>query len=273
MSNLSGLLNGSVLILAPHMDDEILGCGGTMALHSDRRRVFVAYATDGRRLPGMKDAGPGKVNGRDLAEIRADESRAALGVLGIPPENARFLGFPAGDLRVRRYDLVMAIERLVEEIRPTHVFVPFRYDQHPDHLILNNVSREALAHSVHSATLLEYFVYFKLRMLAGGDIRKLIRPEYLQTVDISPASELKRKALNCFESQVKIFFPGQKNPVFSTGLLDEFSRGPELFMQWPGSVSSREVFTMSPDWVRFVHAVEPPLKRNKDKLLMALGIK
>lgn len=273
MSNLSGLLNGNVLILAPHMDDEILGCGGTMALHSDRSRVFVAYATDGRRLPGMKDAGPGKVNGRDLAEIRADESRAALAVLGVSSDNARFLGFTAGDLRARYYDLVAAIERLVEQIKPAHVFVPFRYDQHPDHIILNIACREALAHGIRSVTMLEYFVYFKLRMLAGGDLRKLIRPEYLQTVHISSVSEKKRKALNCFESQVKIFFPGQKNPVFSTGLLEEFSRGPELFMQWPGSVSSREIFTVSPDWIRFVHAVEPLLKRNKDKLLMALGVK
>ena len=271
MSNQTDFLSGNILVIAPHMDDEILGCGGTVALLPDRRRVFVAYATDGRRIPGMRDAPPSGPGGRDPAATRADEAKSALATLGIPVENARFLAFSADDLRRRRHDLVSAIKRLFDEIRPASILVPFRYDQHRDHIILNAVGREVRADSARDSVLLEYFVYYRFRLLPGGDIRRAIRPEFLHTVDISSVAEIKRKALNCFESQVTAFCPGQKKAVLSPELIEAFAMGPELFVRWPASASAREVFSVSSGWVRFVHAVEPFLKWNKDRLMMALG--
>ena len=45
------LLSSNVLVIAPHMDDEILGCGGLMLLHEDKRRIQCIYASDGSKSP------------------------------------------------------------------------------------------------------------------------------------------------------------------------------------------------------------------------------
>src|SRR3954462_15357013 len=68
-----------LLVLAPHPDDEVIGCGGLVALHlRDGRKVHVVVATDGAQ------AG-------DAAQREA-ESRAALATLG--DATIEFLSFP-----------------------------------------------------------------------------------------------------------------------------------------------------------------------------------
>ena len=94
----SDLVHGTVLVTVPHFDDEVLGCGGTLAALADKSKVRVVYATSGRgsenlSLPGVK-ADPSL----DMGEIRRKESLAALEKLGIPPGHARFLG-------VREYEV------------------------------------------------------------------------------------------------------------------------------------------------------------------------
>ncbi|CAH2599104.1 PIG-L family deacetylase [Rhodovastum atsumiense] len=78
-----------VLVLAPHPDDETLGCGGLIAtLRARGQRVHVAVLTDGsgshpdsRRFPPAR-----------LARLRAREVTAALQVLGVRAEDISFLG-------------------------------------------------------------------------------------------------------------------------------------------------------------------------------------
>ena len=80
-----------LLVLAPHPDDEVIGCGGLLALHlRDGRQVRVVIATDGA------EAGN--------AEVREQESQRALLVLGIVPTD--FLHFPD--------------RRLADQIDPLH---------------------------------------------------------------------------------------------------------------------------------------------------------
>jgi len=269
----SELFTGNVLILAPHMDDEVLGCGGSVALLPDKDRVFVAYATDGRMLPGMIDPGQTTVNGRDLGAVRVEETKAALGVLGVPPGNASFLGFPVGTVSSHEREVVAAVRRLIDEIKPDQILVPFRFDQHPDHVALNKACRAAHQESGSKAQWYEYFIYFRMKLLHGGDIRQCIHPEHLSRFDITSVSDTKRKALECFTSQVTVFFPGQKGPVFSPTMVDSFVAGPEMFLKWPAALHEKQIFTVSPAWIRIVHCIEPILKWNKDKLLMALGRK
>src|SRR5436190_24069407 len=68
-----------LLVLAPHPDDEVIGCGGLVALHlREGRKVRVVVATDGGQ------AGD--------AATRQRESRAALASLG--DAEIEFLNFP-----------------------------------------------------------------------------------------------------------------------------------------------------------------------------------
>ena len=88
-----------VLVIAPHPDDEVLGCGGVLALHAMRGdRVRVVVLTDGAA-------------GGD-AEAREAETRAAATVLGL--EQVEFLGLEDGGLECDP-DLVMRLSELLIE--------------------------------------------------------------------------------------------------------------------------------------------------------------
>src|SRR5882724_2841134 len=73
--------SGKILVLAPHMDDETLGCGGTIARHAQAGAdVAVVFLTDGRYGSGAIAALPEPERGRrqrEYVEIRKEEARCA----------------------------------------------------------------------------------------------------------------------------------------------------------------------------------------------------
>src|SRR5208283_1519588 len=72
----------SVLVLAPHMDDEVIGCGGTLAKHAARgASITVAFLTDG--AAGGTVADGDDRSGACLTGTRKREAHLALATLGI----------------------------------------------------------------------------------------------------------------------------------------------------------------------------------------------
>jgi LmbE family N-acetylglucosaminyl deacetylase len=265
------LLHGTVLVTVPHFDDETLGCGGTLAGLADKSKVHVVYATSGRgsenlSLPGVK-ADPSL----DMGEIRRKESLAALEKFGIPPGNARFLGVREYKVAAHLGEVRAKLYAILDELKPDFVLTPFRYDRHTDHVALSRVTR-SLAQE-RRTPVLEYFVYYRWKMLASGDVRACIRPEHLVSVDIRAQSQVKRESLNCFTSQTTLFHPWQVRPVLSAELIDEVSAGPECFLRAAPEAGDSDLFTISPLWIRAVHAIEPVLKRKKDQISFMLRSK
>lgn len=116
----------SVLVIAPHPDDEVLACGGTLALLRQRNcRVHVVVVTDGAR------GDPLNYSEEDVAIRRAEESRSALRRLGI--EDVHFLGYPDGDFRDA--DGVQAkLLELLDGLDPDWLLLPSPLDYHRDHV-------------------------------------------------------------------------------------------------------------------------------------------
>ncbi len=115
-----------VLVVSPHMDDEVMACGGSLLLHrqlhSDVRVVYVSDSTAGLRDP----VAAGRLHATRHAEMT--EVRAVLQL-----DSVIELGFPDGKLV--RYEREIA-ERLAQELKefaPTLVFCPFPLDGHGDH--------------------------------------------------------------------------------------------------------------------------------------------
>ncbi len=80
-----------LLVLAPHADDELLGCGGAIAEAGARgHAVFVAILTDG----GMSHPRSRRWPMARLVAARQDEARAATAILGLPADRLTFLGQP-----------------------------------------------------------------------------------------------------------------------------------------------------------------------------------
>jgi LmbE family N-acetylglucosaminyl deacetylase len=259
------VFQGVVVITVPHMDDEVLACGGTIARLPQKDQIHLIYATDGSRspapaLPGFDAASP------DLGLIREQESRAALKLLGVPEKNLHFLGFPEARLKAWTEEYRRSLIELIRTINPDHVITPFRYDRHPDHLVVNRATTEALRRGDFSAKLSEYFVYYRWRLLPGGDVRKYIRPDHLIRINIEHESATKRLALDCFRSQTTKLYSWQDRPILPQTSLDEVCRNPELFLRYDPLFSGTSIFVKAHRWIQFVHLIETPPKKKKDKV-------
>ena len=114
----------NAVILAPHPDDELLSCGGTiMKLASHGWKVYWIIATE---LKEKDKSSIAKI------ERRAQEIEEISNKLNI--EKCFQLKFPAGKLHSGMVpEMVSAISELFDKIKPENVFLPFPGDAHTDH--------------------------------------------------------------------------------------------------------------------------------------------
>lgn len=252
---------GSVMIVAPHMDDEALACGGLIASLKQKDKIFIIYATDGMKSPAP--IFPGDSITPDLGKIRMQEAISAMSALGVPEKNLRFLGLPEARLGENDSVLLDLLMRSIKEINPENICIPFRYDRHPDHLAINHALTEAYVEGQYRARLYEYFIYHRWRLLPKGNIRLYINPEHMVEIDTLEVSDKKRMALDMYKSQTTLFYAWQTRPILTPLLLDEESYQPEFFLVFQPSFRGAAVFTSLVPWIRIAHRAEPMLQRMK----------
>lgn len=261
------LLTGTLVIVAPHMDDEALACGGLIAKLPDKQRIHIIYATDGMKSPAP--IMPGDEITPDLGKVRMNESVRAMGMLGVPEHNLHFLNLPEAQLKKNIPALGQPLTEKLKQLAPLHIIVPFRYDRHFDHLAVNHVVVSAIEQNIVRAQLIEYFVYYRWRLLPQRDIRKYIKPKYLFSLDISDVAILKRQSLDCFTSQTTIYYPWQTRPILTSTLLGDECNNPEYFLM-NASLSGTAVFSRLTFWIQLAHRLEPILLRWKYLILSML---
>jgi N-acetylglucosamine malate deacetylase 1 len=112
-----------ILVIAPHPDDEILGCGGTIARHSDGGdRVHVAVVTR-----GAPDVFPPE----SVSVVRQEAERAHR-VLGVA--SCVFFDFPAPKMdQVAGHLVADQLRQLILKFRPEVLYMPHCGDIHDDH--------------------------------------------------------------------------------------------------------------------------------------------
>jgi len=256
------LLTGKIVIVAPHMDDEALACGGLIAKLPHKDRVHIIYATDGMKSPAPIIPGRDEIS-PNLGKTRMQESTEAMKLLGVPEQNLHFLCLPESQLEKHISSLRNLLSDKIRRIAPSYIFVPFRYDRHPDHLTVNCVVTSDLQEGHLRAQVIEYFVYYRWRLMPKRDIRRYIRPEFLFKLEIAEVSQQKRQALDCFTSQTTVYYPWQTRPILTSALLDEECQNPEYFLISNGLVLGAAVFSSSVLWIHLVHRIEPFLQRWK----------
>ena len=186
-----------ILILAPHPDDESLGCGGLIAQAcAAGAEVHVAVLTDGTQSHPHSPSHPAA----RLKALREDETRDATAVLGLPPERLHFLEYPDTLAPRRGQPLRDAGQRLAEFVTSMKigtVFSSWEHDPHCDHLAAHRVTVEAsrLKHFRH----LSYAVW-------GWTLpdTKWLKRVKLQgyRLNVMPNLPVKRQAISCHRSQM-----------------------------------------------------------------------
>lgn len=198
----------TALVLAPHPDDEVFGCGVAIAsLREAGAAVTVAIATDGAGTE------PDAATRRCVEAERVAESRAALAILGGAEVEA--LGFPDRGLSVAGEPLRAALARLLAPA-PGLVLLPSPVEVHPDHRALADAF---LTLDVPAATLVAFY-----------ELSQPIRPNFL--LDATRFAERKARAMAAFVSQNQ----ARDYPGFVIGL-NAYRR-----MTLPAEVTSAEAY-------------------------------
>ena len=187
----------NVLVLAPHADDEVLGCGGVISRHAQAGdRVYVAVLTN------ASVGAPELFSTADIDVIRT-EAREAHARLGIA--ESVFEDLPAPQLdQFPTYQLADRIAGLLARFSPTTLYVPFRGDVHRDHGAVFNAAMVAARPQPAQVVqrVLAYETPSETEWAAAAADTQF-SPNYF--VSIEEHLQAKLDAFSCFRSQVKSF--------------------------------------------------------------------
>ncbi len=179
----------SVLVLAPHSDDEVLGCGGLLARLAGAGAVV--------RVLFLSDSGGPDTGGderRAYAKLRRAESRKALAALGAT--GADDLGLPDGRLRQHLEKIAGGLRRSLLALRPEMLLVTS-----PLELSLDHRATFAAVHSLLSAVRQgdELWPLVRNLRILAYDVNQPLHPDLL--VDVSGEVERVEAAMACYPSQ------------------------------------------------------------------------
>jgi len=174
-----------VLVIAPHPDDEVIGCGGAIRLRVERsEHVSVAFLTSGEL--GLK-----YLSREKAWQIREAEARKAAKILGIP--KLHFLRQPDWMLGDHITAAAKALEPVLKTGRPDVIYLPHPNDGHPDHQATFPILRMALKRCRGlKPELLAYEIWTPLAA-------------YHVVMDISEVMPRKLRALRAHRSQLREF--------------------------------------------------------------------
>jgi N-acetylglucosamine malate deacetylase 1 len=171
----------NVLVIAPHPDDEAIGCGGAICKHVEGGdQVIVAFLTSGEL--GLKHLEQGAA-----WKIREAEAQAAANVLGL--SEICFLRQPDWTLGDAVDPAAEALTEVFESLQPGMVYVPHPAEWHPDHKAAVAILQKTLANNGHATPEIRgYEVWTPLA-------------DYHIAIDITEVLPRKIAAIRCHKSQ------------------------------------------------------------------------
>jgi len=205
---------GSVLVVAAHPDDEVLGAGGTMALLATAGiRLRLVAVTDGEA------SHPGCADPAALAARRAAETAAALRQLGAQSAEVIRLRLPDTGVAAHQDRLAGRLSELAAGFDTC--LAPWEGDVHADHEAAGRAARQA------GPPTLCYPVW-AWHWARPGDARV----PWHRAVAVplpGPVARRKRAAIGCFTSQLER--RGGGAPVLPAGTVAHFTRSLEVLLR------------------------------------------
>lgn len=179
MSQLDISPKDRILIVAPHADDESIGCGGFMALYAQQCDVLLL--SDGRN---GKCGTYSNLSTEDYIGLRERELLDTIAQIGIK----RLYSLNLPDCQVYKY--FNRISKF-DFSKYSYIFIPNRKEAHPDHRCVFGIMKKLQRkHKLGNAILVEYEVW-----------TPLIRPNIIY--DISNVIEIKKRMISNYKSQIE----------------------------------------------------------------------
>lgn len=213
--HVSGPPGERVIVIAPHPDDETLGCGGTIKLLSEAgKKVKVVFLTSGDKAAGPDLPSSAKMTGKrwrtllgkalresgkisagkhvtEYALSREEEAEEALKVLGV--RDYEFLRFPDRELHEVYEDVLSVLLKKAREFMPDTVYTPSPVEVNPDHRTAADLGldmqRKVLEGGKNSAAVVAFY-----------EVTVPLRPNVL--VDVTSVYGKKEEAVRKYRSQL-----------------------------------------------------------------------
>ncbi len=222
---------GPTLVVAPHPDDESLGCGGLIALlRQASLAVRVLFVSDGSGSHPNSVRYPRPA----LAALRQSEAWEALARLGVDASAVTFLGLP--DTAVPNQgqpgfeEAVEACAELGRQFQPTTIVAPWRRDPHCDHRASWQIVAAARQRLSQPTRLLEYPIW--VWTLAEGDDAPQPGEMRAWRLDVGPVQTHKQAAVAAHRSQTTDLIDDDPTGFRLTPqLLADFARPWELYLE------------------------------------------
>lgn len=188
-------MNNHILIIAAHADDEVLGCGGTIARHiADGDDVTVVYMTDGI------SARENNTNTDKL--VRNQTAIKAMQYLKV--NNIKQFKFPDNKMdTVPLLDVVKEIEKIIFELQPNIIYTHFSHDLNVDHRITHNAVMTACRPQKNSSVK-EIYTF---EVLSSTEWNSTSSPQFTPQciIDITNFWPQKLEAIKFYQNEMRTF--------------------------------------------------------------------
>jgi LmbE family N-acetylglucosaminyl deacetylase len=213
-------LSNSAIVVAPHFDDETLGCGGIIALKKTAgASIKVVFMTDGTQSHSKL------MENDKLNSKRMEEAYNACRVLGLERDDVIVLNFCDSKLENSIDDAEMKLQEIVNDVKPDELFLPSRKEPwiySGDHLASVKITMNVLKKYNQQINIYEYPVWywyafpwvsfpFKLKKSSLSIFKNSLNGfwgaglshHFNCYFELDGTKEIKMKALDQHESQMK----------------------------------------------------------------------
>jgi len=178
-----------ILVMAPHPDDEVLGCGGTIAKHNNEGDEISLCIVTKAYTPDWSE---------EFIKNRTYEIKKSKGILGI--NKTYFLDLPTAKLdTIPQKEINEKISAVVNEAKPDIVYLPHKGDLNKDHRLVFESSLVALRPVIHR--IKKVCSYETLSETEWGQNSEQFIPNVYE--NISKTFENKIKALKAYKSELR----------------------------------------------------------------------
>ncbi len=221
---------GKTLVVAPHPDDESLGCGGAIRLLREKKmEVHVLVLSDGT----LSHPNSNKFPPEKLRQLRENEIIEALKILGVDKKKAEFFRYkdrsvPNGNSK-NRNEVIEKCRNYLSKITPQTILVPWRRDPHPDHRAAFAIFNKA-KNSFTDLRIIEYPIW--LWEIAESSDAPLIDEVSARRLNVSSVIEKKRRAIFKHASQIAgIIDDDPEGFQLSPHILEKFLTDWEIYLE------------------------------------------
>lgn len=191
-----------ILVVVAHPDDEVIGCGGTLArLLQENKDIFVFILGNGSFRYSLNNIEINKLKKEDA--IRKEQCQDSMKILGV--KNYKIGTFVAGKFNQEPIvDVGKRIEEIINEFQPDTIFTHSNIDINTDHLITHQAVIQATRPNV--LNKIENVLSFELPSSTEWRFTNTFSPNVF--INIEQTINIKIRAMNAYYTEIREYpFP------------------------------------------------------------------